>query len=760
MLKKVELILCLFIISNSLDIISITNSGQKEIQFTKDKKFFVFEYKNEAGNHSKVKIIKSQQHNRNHNVYIYLNKSAINEKLIKYYKRANFNYSVYTLNINELLREKFYIVISQPYENEENNVSIKIYSSNDANEVINTTVFYKFIRYTSSTQNYAFKFADNLSGKYLKFGYAGNYQIYQTIKFSIYENDQIIYNKEKTLVNEGYITIKNDYSYTINLILSSSDLDFYLVLTDNLYILPVEINTKYFQIFPSLKSLNLSLDTSSIEKNYRFIVQFHYKSVASIRVFGYDTDNYNLIENNQGRQLEMLNENIGQSNYNKSFYIKKDSSKLKRVILRITVPYPGSFEIRYGDEEYYYGESFFASVMFGLGLSLPNIIMQIYRHIYKQKIAPWYSLIMNIILHLAYGNLLSYPFRIGGEMSLGIGYIFCALYLFCFLVCCCNFSTSSTKNIFHQLNNSFKDFEELPILEESVDFNRKIPPKIIIKATSGHIESREILKEYQPYQQAVYREDVHFWQDGTPYTVPHYDHTTINFDHVDSHYSEWKRVDEGGGKIEGKPGDSHNSFVKDVQKREIEAWKGDTEYKYTSWQDNTQNLTINKEFPIIIANFDYKIIFNESGDEGKRKVIDNLCKEGKTHDTDVYYNEEYSCEGMIFRQRCYVNREEYNKIKALHQKKYFYIGIIAFILGYSSIIDCFTFFEEGKDSFIIDKLISDENNCRAEYMKNDEILPEVKYSYNTMELEIEADEKKIYKKGENGNQIYASLLYE
>ena len=115
---------------------------------------------------------------------------------------------------------------------------------------------------------------------------------------------------------------------------------------------------------------------------------------------------------------------------------------------------------------------------------------------------------------------------------------------------------------------------------------------------------------------------------------------------------------------------------------------------------------------------------------------------------------------MKFNSRCYINKEEYFRIKNLHQKNYFFIGLILFILGYSSIMDCFTFFEEGSDSFIIEKIISDENDYRAEYMKNDENLPEVEYSKDEIKLELEAEEIKKFEKEENGNQISEYLLYQ
>lgn len=776
MLKKFGFILSLFIFCKSLDIISISNSGKKEIHFTKKKKYFVFEYKNsEGGNYSKVNIIKSQENNRSHYVYIYLNKSNIDEKFSNYYSKGNFDNSIYSIDINEPLKNKFYIVISQSNEIEQNNVTINIYSSDNFYETINSTVFYKNFGYTSSIRYYTFEFNHNLNGKYLKFGYSGYYQIYQTLEFYINENAKMIYSESKKLINEGIIETKSGNTYTINLKFSSTELDFYLVLTNHSYILPAQMDTKNYQIFPSLSSLNLSLDVNSINNNYKFKVEFHYKSIATISAFGYYTDDFNEIENTQGISLYLYHKNIVQSIYDKYFYILKDDPKLKTVILKITVPYPGSFEFKYGKqepdstdeksdeekkgkkkEEENYVKSIFISILFGLSLSLPNIIWQILRQILKKRTAPCICLFMNMLLHVIYGLPLSYFLNISGEVVLFAAFFPLGLYLM--LLC---YSCDCTPNsIFYQLYTSSKEFEELPILEEYIKSNREIPPKIIIKANSQHKESREILKEYEPYQEAVYRNDIYISHYGDISSVPRFDHNTINFEHVKNHYSEWKRVDEGGGKIEKKPENSFNSFVKEVEKKVVNTWEDEKEYKYISWQDKTKFLIKQKDISIINAKFNYKLIFNSSAEEGKKKVIDELCQEGKTHDTDVYYSEEYSCDGFIFNKKFYANKEEYNRIKGMHQKIYLFIGIILFILGYSSMIDCFFVYEEGEGSFIIEKLISDENDCRAEYMEKDENLPEIGFKIEEIKLDIEDEEEKLLKNDPYGKQISEPLLYK
>ena len=111
------------------------------------------------------------------------------------------------------------------------------------------------------------------------------------------------------------------------------------------------------------------------------------------------------------------------------------------------------------------------------------------------------------------------------------------------------------------------------------------------------------------------------------------------------------------------------------------------EYKYSSWQDNSQLFKLTPNKSIINVKFDYKTVFNPSGIDGKKRTIDEICTEGKKMDTIVYYKEDYSVEIMIFEGRCYLNIKEYMRIKEAHKKKYFFIGIVLFILGYSSIMD-------------------------------------------------------------------------
>ena len=102
-----------------------------------------------------------------------------------------------------------------------------------------------------------------------------------------------------------------------------------------------------------------------------------------------------------------------------------------------------------------------------------------------------------------------------------------------------------------------QEFEELPTIEEFIVQNKRAPPKIRIIVRASHIESREILKEYAPFERDIYKKE--YDVDIVSKETGIFDHTEINFRNINNYYAYWKREDEGGGIIEGKRGNPHNS---------------------------------------------------------------------------------------------------------------------------------------------------------------------------------------------------------
>ena len=729
MLNAFGVVLILFTLCTSFDIIPISDYQKIEIKFNRTNKYYIFEYNNNKKSGIGVTFTKNDNE-KNISIYIYLNIIDINEKFSNYYKMFDFNDFNYTIFTDENLTKIFYVVIFYPYKDEKE-ISFMMFSSNSVYYITNSKILFLYFSENSINITYSFKYPTSYNNKYLNFGFLSNYDYVSPHIITILENNNIIYQEqeEKKSPNIGFVTFNNNYSYKFNLKLSSKGQYFYIALSDYLYSIPLEMNPLEFKTFSHFYHLNFSLDISRINNKHRFKVEYEYIYTVFITTILYYSEDDN--KNEYSKEIELEKKDIigNERTYKRYFYVIKDNSDLKGVVLRMrTVNYGGDFSIRYGDQEFYYGNNVFLSIMIGLGLSLPNILFQIIRKLAKQRTAPFYFLFNDILLHFSLANLLSYSLHFGGEYSLIIGFISGGIFLIYFFALVCNSCDNPTKLICNQLYNSCTDFEELPIFEEFIKQIKKIPPKIIIKVNAKHKESREVIKEFKPFQKDVFRNDYHIDALGHLSAMERYDHTTINVRNIDNDYSEWKRVDEGGGKIEGNPGDSFNSFVKEVEERDIETWNKESEYIYNSWNDCSKNLIPNYKFSIINVSFDFKLIFSPSAERDKQKLIDELCKEGKTHDTDVYYREKYFCEGMKFKQRCYLNKEEYLRLKRIKSCLLFFIGFILLFTGYSSILNCFTYFEEGDETFIIKKLISGEDNLGTKYMENDKISKVDEYS--------------------------------
>ena len=763
--------LFLFVSCFSFDVIPISNFGQKNLKFSKGE-YYVFSYKNEGGLNSEVEIFLYQYGSSSHTIeiYIYLDKSSITQEkdeFINYYKSLSKYNSFYNLITDEKLLGTFYIVISdETYQSGEIFSIFKIHESGAPPFNVSNNIISDNFR-LSSINNLTYIFQMPVKNqKYIQY-YIESFDYSGSLMIIYDENNNIIFQNPNKKSFEGYIKLDDKNSY-LKIYLKVGKykyknyfFSFFVTISDYYNIIPLDLNTEYFQLFPSFTDIKLLLDISSLDKSYRMKVEL-LKNLDFI-ISAYDSDDPKIIQTTKGTPLDQMDFEYlyskGEPNY---FYILKNESNFKRVVISAS-SYNSikNLLIRYGEKEFYYGNNVLASCMFGIGLSIPNILFQLFRKSSKQNIAPWYSLAMNILLHFAYGNLFAKPFHIGGKNSLIIGIVFFVLYII-ILVCLSCVSCANDRNnklIFNQLYHSSHEFEELRILEDLINENRKIPPKILIKAKAQHEESREVLKEFEPYQQPVYVNDIHVWNDGHISNFRHFDHIEINYDHIRNHYSEWKRVDQGGGKLDNtiKHDDTYNKFVKDKEYQTVETWNETMEYEYSSWQDNSKIFKLTPGKPIIKANFDYKLTFNLSGMEGKRRTIDELCMKGKKKDSTVYYHEDYTCNNMTTGVRCYINREEYIRIKKANEKKYLYIGIVLFILGYSSIMDCFFYFEEGENSFIIEKLISDENDCSANYMEEDKNLQLFKYE------DLKKDERternwKVHERS-FGNKYTDSLLY-
>ena len=302
------------------------------------------------------------------------------------------------------------------------------------------------------------------------------------------------------------------------------------------------------------------------------------------------------------------------------------------------------------------------AVIVGVVLSLPNIILQIVRRCKNQMTSSWFNLSMNIFCHIVYGNLITEIYGIGDGsffMTILFSIIYSSFCFFCLLLALCG----GPKSIYYVLYNLCKKLDDSKTLQEIISINRKYPPTISVRAVASHQESREVWTEYEEYDKPVYRTETTYNDDGTTSYNEVFDHYEKDERIVTTHYSEWDRVDNGGGKMYGIPGSSLNRYDKRTEYRTVETWSKTKYYKYISWQDETNSLSNIKYCSIIKAKFEFKVRLDNEASSCIKRIKDELYTEGKTYDTDVSTKTNYECPGFISQHNCSLNDEEYKELK-------------------------------------------------------------------------------------------------
>ena len=385
------------------------------------------------------------------------------------------------------------------------------------------------------------------------------------------------------------------------------------------------------------------------------------------------------------------------------------------------------------------------ALIVGIVLSLPNIILQILRRCRNQMTSSCFNFSMNILCHIVYGSLISEIYGIGDGsfiMTQVLGILYAFICFFCLLIALCG----GPKTIYSVIYNLCKKLDDSKTLQDIVSYNRKLPPKICVRAIASHQESREVWTEYEEYDKPLYRTETTTNDDGTTSYREVFDHYEKDERIVRTHYSEWDRVDNGGGKMIGIPGTSYNRYEKSVEYRTVETWRQTKEYQYNSWQDETKSLSNIKYCSIIKAKFENKFSFDSDASNCIQQIKDELYEKGKTYDTDVSNKSIYTCPGLIEQHNCSLNDEEYQKIKKRFGNGCGYFWwFILFLLGYNSMFEAFARYEVGHENITISKYISNHNNCRAPYMKNDVNPPSISFNFIYTKIQQKSIEKKIKK---------------
>ena len=466
---------------------------------------------------------------------------------------------------------------------------------------------------------------------------------------------------------------------------------------------------------------------------------------------------YNINDSNKTKQNDGIPLNITKESCTKFIcqisIIIKNSSSIKSILLKIRKSFSEIkyIKLRYRDE--ISNPFLFSSIKEDLEdfehfskpplisflpciiLGLPNIIMYIVRKCQRRMSSAFFVLFMNLILNFAYGNIVSILIGIGDHSSFLlakyslIGYgILCFISLFC--QCC------GVRAYFDVIYNLCRKLNKAQSFYDTMKFNRTVPPLILVGVIAQHQESREVWVESERYEEPVYIDTSYTDAFGIYHNRKEFSHNETKYRYRTTHYSNWERVDRGGGRIYGTPGHSDSRYSKSVEYKTVRTWSKEEYFRYGSWQDNTNSLENIKYSAIIKAKFTFNITFDSGALQQFQKLKSDLFNEGKRHDTDVSTYHNYQCPKMINKITCTLNEEEYNRI----QKKFsnccgYFWWFIIFILGYSSMFESFARYEIVKQSIIIQKMVSNTYNLRASYNSFDNNPPTIFISFRYSKIQ-------------------------
>ena len=327
---------------------------------------------------------------------------------------------------------------------------------------------------------------------------------------------------------------------------------------------------------------------------------------------------------------------------------------------------------------------------------------------------------MNALHHITFFTILSPFIYYGPDYCLYLGIIALAFYLFLLFACSIttfyrnknNKQSKTDYTIFYGLNCLYKRYLITKTIEEAIEENRKLPPKVIVVGTASHKESRERWDEKAIVETIGTRRYDYFY-GGNVYEIKQDCKINSEYKTIRSYYSEWERIDKGGGKMKGNPIRPGHGCAKNVETREKESWKKELDYKYLTWQDNT-NFIMNCKDPFLEVHFELEINLDDEAINAINNMKDELEKEGKTKDPIT--NSSYNSLCPEF-QEVVICLKKNDQLKNL---LFFILGIIMLLLGYSDIIDFFFSYELKVVKIKTIKVVSNINKYRAHYMEKDE----------------------------------------
>ena len=743
MLQFLLLIISIIYCCSSEIIYSLTNFKKLTIKFNKKKQYAICKYYHIfKSNSSSSTFSVSISQNEEFLISLYLYKDY---KVIKQNSIGNFvNYlemdhltskkRVFIPKDHKLQTGYYYLVIKNPTLREINTTVIA-YTQGMPSYNFNNYFFNEF-GYDSKNIYY------NLSTskcKYIKIGYK-RINGHGSNSFYLTDSDKKIILQKKNISDFEKIYNLSNYgkgsnNYYINLESKQSNNSFntflfYVIANDYSDIMTVKIDTEDFQEFPLLSEIKLLLDISTISLYDKVVMEYDIEwKYETIDARGYDTSDLEVISRTSGSNILLYKDYSYENVKTVRSYFYKTNEKLKSILLIVKKPLTSKdiyyFHIKYKggkkiekekeEEEGYVRDiptGCFVSFMLGLALSIPNIAVFWFLVKSKKQKPPFAAISLNILMHIGWGSVLSKSLKIGVQFNYVAGILIIVIILISTIILLI-YSCLKDKHysLFTSFENLYPKVRNLMTLQESINYHKKFPPVINIIGKGKVEESQEIWTKYESYIEQRFE---HI--DG----IPEWNYyNKLKKTHV--YISEWGRTKYGGGKMD-KSADP-DCQEKRVEKRITENFNKTIEYKYDSWQDNTEvdPSLFTSNHNIINVLFSIEVGYAPEAQIEVDEIKNKLADEGDKICDSVNIFELYFCPKVDKNVRCYLNEEK--KMKSKAKNIYYFIAwAILFTLGFSSISDIYLKQEEGNVSFTFKKIVAanKDTKYRANYMENDE----------------------------------------
>ena len=519
-----------FQFSSTYDVIPLENFEKKIVSFNPTKDYVIYSYYIPASQkyttyyHQIEKIYFGNRY-MIQDIYVYENLSQIRQDaygdFINYVRKSYFrSYSSSTGFQDSFYKNKtYYFVIKNSQKlNETMNFTLSIYTTEKI-AILHDFIQTKMSVFINGTYNYNIHIPLDHK-KYILFEIRTNMVANMTLK----DNNEKIVSENNTFSGVGYYELKDGYSYNINLIFKGYGFKdgiiyFYFIQSKYTKFFPLLMNLEYFQHLYVNRKLKLLLDLSSIKKGDMIWVQY-YKYWGWFNTFKlnyYNTDDEDIIEKTEGKEITLSYDESCTNNICKE-YIHKNSDDIKVVIFEVpsdnidTIFY---FDIKYGYPEKYRLQKVYISIIIGIALSIPNLIIQMIKWDRDKHCRCHYkcALILDLLLHMAYGCIFSVISYLGGKSSLIIGFIFLGAFVFILLINILLFF-KKIPSMFTGLACLLQKFKHYRTFEKAFNERRKLPPQIILNNNKEAIYDDENKENNNNYEYKYCS-----WEDCTDFIL-------------------------------------------------------------------------------------------------------------------------------------------------------------------------------------------------------------------------------------------------